>query len=38
MMLAAKAVGVDSCWINCFNPEIVEKEFELPENEKVLVL
>lgn len=38
MMLAAKANGVDSCWINNFDPEAVEKEFELPENEKVLMM
>lgn len=38
MMLAAKAAGVDSCWINFFDPEIAAKEFGLPENEEVLML
>lgn len=38
MMLAAQSVGVDSCWINFFDPEIVAKEFDLPENEEVLMI
>lgn len=37
MMLAAKDIGVDSCWINFFDPEIMAKEFGLPENEEVLM-
>ncbi|MDO4521905.1 MAG: nitroreductase family protein [Eubacteriales bacterium] len=38
MMLAAKAVGVDSCWLNFFDPEAVAAELGLPENEEVLML
>lgn len=38
MMLAAKAEGVDSCWINFFDPEVAAKELGLPENEEVLML
>ena len=38
MMLAAKAAGVDSCWINFFDPEEMAKELGLPENEEVLML
>lgn len=38
MMLAAKSIGVDSCWINFFDPEEVAKEFNLAENEEVLML
>lgn len=38
MMLAAKAAGVESCWLNFFDPEAVAKEFALPENEEVLML
>ncbi len=38
MLLAAKAVGVDSCWINYFNPEVLEKALGLPEDEEVLML
>ena len=38
LMLAAKDAGVDSCWINFFDPEIAAKELGLPENEEVLML
>ena len=38
MMLAATDVGVDSCWINFFNPEVMAKELGLPENEEVLMM
>ncbi len=38
MMLAAKDAGVDSCWINFFDPEKVAETFELPENEEVLMM
>ena len=37
-MLAAKAAGVDSCWINFFDPEEIARELGLPENEEVLML
>ena len=38
MMLAAKAAGVDSCWLNRFDPDALAKEMELPENEEILML
>ncbi len=38
MILAARAVGVDSCWLNRFDPEEVARAFGLPENEKVVML
>lgn len=38
MMLAAEAEGVDSCWINYFDPEILAKELGLPENEEILMI
>lgn len=38
LMLAAKNAGVDSCWINFFDPEVAAKELGLPENEEVLML
>ena len=38
MMLAATNTGVDSCWLNFFDPAAVAKAFELPENEQVLML
>ncbi|MCF0238270.1 MAG: nitroreductase family protein [Sphaerochaetaceae bacterium] len=36
LVLGAKAAGVDSCWVNRFNPEEAAKTFGLPENEEVL--
>ena len=38
MLLAAANEGVDSCWINFFDPEILAKELGLPENEEVLMV
>lgn len=38
MILAAKDAGVESCWLNCFNPEALKKELALPENEEILML
>lgn len=38
MILAAYNEGVDSCWINFFDPEILAKKLNLPEDEEVLML
>ena len=38
MMLAATNTGVDSCWLNFFDPAAVAKAFDLPESEQVLML
>ena len=38
MILAAASVGVDSCWVNFFDPDKVREKFSLPENEKVLAM
>ena len=38
MILAAADEGVDSCWLNFFDPEIVAEKLDLPENEEVLML
>lgn len=38
LVLAAANEGVDSCWVNCFDPDKAAKLFDLPENEKVLML
>ncbi|WP_027406562.1 nitroreductase family protein [Anaerovibrio sp. RM50] len=38
MILAATNEGVNSCWLNYFNPDEVAKTFNLPENEEVLML
>lgn len=38
LMLAAKAVGVDSCWVNFFDPDVLAEALGLPENEKAALL
>ena len=38
LILAAADEGVDSCWINFFDPNKLAKELGLPENEEVLML
>ena len=38
MMLAATNTGVDSCWLNFFDPAAVANAFDLPGNEQVLLL
>ena len=38
MILAATDEGVDSCWINFFDPEKLAEALELPENEEVLMM
>lgn len=37
LMLAAKNAGVESCWINFFDPEVTAQRFDLPEDEDVLM-
>lgn len=38
MLLAAENAGVDSCWVNFFNPEDMARLLNLPENEEVLMV
>ena len=38
MILAAYNEGVDSCWVNFFNPDDLAKGLGLPENEEILML
>lgn len=38
MILAAADEGVDSCWLNYFDPDKVSEALGLPENEVVLML
>ena len=38
MILAATDEGVDSCWINFFDPEKMAEALGLPENEEVLMV
>lgn len=38
LILAAANAGVDSCWINNFDPDKLAKLLGLPENEEILML
>lgn len=38
MILAAADIGIDSCWVNNFNPEELKKALSLPESEEILML
>ena len=38
MILAAADEGVDSCWLNFFDPEALAALLGLPENEEILML
>ena len=38
MMLAAADLGVDSCWLNRFDPEVARVELGLPEHEELILL
>ena len=38
MILAAADNGIDSCWVNFFDPEVLAQELGLPENEEVLMV
>ena len=37
MILAAANEGVDSCWLNRLDPELLAREFGLPEAEEILM-
>lgn len=38
LMLAAADEGVDSCWLNFFDPDALSAALGLPENEEILML
>ena len=38
MILAAADAGVDSCWLNFFDPDALAAELGLPEDEEILML
>ena len=38
MMLAAKDAGVESCWLNLFDPDVAKEKLGLPGNQEVLML
>ncbi len=37
-MLAAADCGVDSCWVNCFDPDKLHEALGLPEHEEILMI
>ena len=38
MVLAAKDIGLDTCWLNFFDPDKAKELLGLPENEEVTIL
>lgn len=38
MMLAAYNEGIDSCWLNFFDPDLLAKSLALPADEEILML
>ncbi|MCM1489229.1 MAG: nitroreductase family protein [Muribaculum sp.] len=38
LMLAAADAGVDSCWVNNFDPDKLHSLLDLPEDEEILML
>ena len=38
MILAAANAGVDSCWVNFFDPDKLKEALALPENEEILMV
>lgn len=38
MLLAAESVGVNSCWVNCFDPAKLKGLLALPEEEEILMI
>lgn len=38
MMLQAWELGIGSCWVGYFDPDLIAKQFCLPDNEQVIAL
>ncbi len=38
MILAAAAEGVNSCWVNFFDPDVLTEALGLPRNEEILMM
>ncbi|MBQ3789673.1 MAG: nitroreductase family protein [Lachnospiraceae bacterium] len=38
LMLAAADAGVDSCWVNFFDPDVLARDLGLPDHERIVML
>lgn len=38
VMLQAWELGIGSCWVGYYDPELIENEFSIPANEKVVAI
>ncbi len=38
IVLAAKAIGLDTCWLNFFDPDKAKELLQLPDNEALTIL
>lgn len=38
LLLGAADAGVDSCWVNCFDPDKLHAALGLPDNEEILMI
>lgn len=38
MLLAAKNAGVESCWVNNFDPQVLKEKLNLPAQEEILMI
>lgn len=38
MMLQAADIDVDSCWVNCFDPDLLHEALSLPSNQEIVML
>lgn len=38
MLLASRSVGIDSCWVNLFDPDKLKEKLNLPEDEEIVAL
>lgn len=38
MMMQAWELGIGSCWVGYYDPDLVAKQFNLPENEQIIAI
>lgn len=38
LMLAAQNEGINSCWVNCFDPDVMAQKLGLPANEEIVMI